>query len=87
MFWKMPDIKQKPVFTSFPLVKPTTNRKSRFLLEGCFIVDGTGWDLEIAYNGKKITSHGSNVYPGGDFLAVNDLNDVKSLSRSSESLL
>jgi hypothetical protein len=27
------------------------------------VVDGTGWSVEITYNGRELKSHGSNAYP------------------------
>ncbi len=38
-------------------------RKSYFDPE---IMDGTQWELKIRKGGRKLKSHGSNAFPGGD---------------------
>jgi hypothetical protein len=40
------------------------NWDSRY--ENPYVMDGTSWLVDIMYNGKHVSSSGSNAYPGGE---------------------
>ena len=60
----VPDFKQWRRFWKQVDAIGVWNWKSRY--ENPSVMDGTSWRVEIAHNGKYVSSSGSNDYPDGD---------------------